>query len=45
MTKRCRKKIVKTKICGALCDLVPFVQFKKREKHTWRSVNISKVAG
>ena len=20
-------------ICGALCDLVPFVQFKKREKH------------
>ena len=28
-------------ICGALCDLVPFVQFKKREKHPWRSVNFS----
>ena len=24
---------------------VPFIQFKKREKHTWRSVNFSKVAG
>ena len=22
-------------ICGALRDLVPFVQFKKREKHPW----------
>ena len=32
-------------ICGALRDLVPFVQFKKREKHPWRSVNFSKVAG
>ena len=31
--------------CGALSDLVPFVQFKKREKHPWRSVNFSKVAG
>ena len=31
-------------ICGALRDLVPFVQFKKREKHSWRSVNFSKVA-
>ena len=30
--------------CGALRDLVPFVQFKKREKHPWRSVNFSKVA-
>ena len=27
-----------------LRDLVPFVQFKKREKHPWRSVNFSKVA-
>ena len=25
-------------------DLVPFVQFKKREKHSWRSVNFSRVA-
>ena len=24
--------------CDVLPDLVPFVQFKKREKHTWRSV-------
>ena len=30
---------------GALCNLVPFVQFKKREKHPWRSVTFSKVAG
>ena len=30
---------------GALRDLVPFVQFKKREKHPWKSVNFSKVAG
>ena len=22
--------------CDALCDLVSFVQFKKREKHPWR---------
>ena len=32
-------------ICGALLDLVPFVQFKKRGKHPWRSVNFSKVSG
>ena len=32
-------------ICGALHYLVLFVQFKKREKHPWRSVNFSKVAG
>ena len=32
-------------ICGALGDLVAFVQFKKREKHPWRSVNFGKVAG
>ena len=31
-------------ICDALRDLVAFVQFKKREKHPWRSVNFSKVA-
>ena len=30
-------------ICGALRDLVPFVQFRKREKHPWGSVNFSKV--
>ena len=32
-------------ICDVLCDLVPCAQFKKREKHPWRSVNFSKVAG
>ena len=32
-------------ICDALRDLVPFVQFKKREKHQLRGVNFSKVAG
>ena len=32
-------------ICGALRDLVLFVQFKKRKKHPWRSVNFSRVAG
>ena len=25
-------------ICDALLDLVPFVQFKKREKRPWKSV-------
>ena len=33
------------KICHALHDLVPFVQFKKRENHPWRSFTLSKVAG
>ena len=32
-------------ICDALRDLVPFVQFRKREKHLWRSVTFNKVAG
>ena len=30
-------------MCDALYDLVPFVQFKKREKHPWESVTFSKV--
>ena len=30
--------------CDALCDLVPFVQFLKCEKHPWRSVALTKVA-
>ena len=30
--------------CGALRDLLPFVQFKEREKHPWRCVTFSKVA-
>ena len=32
-------------ICNALRDLLPFVQFKKREGHPWRNVTFSKVAG
>ena len=28
-----------------LRDLVPFVQFKKSGKHSWRSFTFSKVAG
>ena len=31
--------------CDALRDLVPFVKFKKREKHPWRSLSFSKVTG
>ena len=32
-------------MCDVLRDLVLFVQFKKREKHTWRSVTFGKGAG
>ena len=32
-------------ICDGLHDLVPILQFKKREKHPRRSVDVSKVAG
>ena len=32
-------------IYGALRDLVPCAQFKEREKHPFRSVTFSKVAG
>ena len=28
-------------MCDALRDLVPFAQFKKREKHPWKSVTFS----
>ena len=38
-------KIFKVVKCDALSDLVSFVQFEKRGKHPWRSVNFSKVAG
>ena len=34
----------KKTICDALRDLVPFVPFKKHEKHPWRSVNFRKIA-
>ena len=39
------RRTILIEICDTLRDLVPFVQFKKREKHPWRSVNFSKVAG
>ena len=29
-------------ICDALRNLLPFAQFKKRAKHTWRSVILAK---
>ena len=32
-------------LCDALFNLVPFVQPKKREKYSWRSVTFSKAAG
>ena len=31
--------------CDSFCDLVPFIQFKKREKHPQKSDTFSKVAG
>ena len=34
----------KKTVCDELRDLVPFVPFKKREKHPWRSVNFRKIA-
>ena len=45
MTLKSDAKFREKLICGALHDLVAFVQLKKREKHSWRSVNFSKVAG
>ena len=36
-------KYPKVVICDVLRDLVPFVQFKKREKHPWRSVTLLKL--
>ena len=35
----------RTSDSDVLHDLVPFVQFKKCEKHPWRSITFSKVAG
>ena len=32
-------------LCHVLRVLVPFVQFKERDKHTWRSDTFSKVRG
>ena len=38
-------KIFRIHIWDALRDLVQFVQFKKREKQPWKSVNFTKAAG
>ena len=41
-----KSKYLRQFICDVILrDLVPFVQFKKREKHQWRSVSFSKVLG
>ena len=34
-----------TYIRDVLRDLVPFIQFKKREKHPWKSATFSDVVG
>ena len=39
------KQFFNAAICGVLRDFVPCAQFKKREKHPWRSVAFSKVVG
>ena len=39
-----RIRYIRIQICDALRDLVPFVQFKQREQHPWRSVTFSKVS-
>ena len=36
-----KKEECNKNICDALVDLVPLVQFKKCEKHTWSSVTFS----
>ena len=35
------QELCQVNIYDALRDLVPFIQFKKREKHPWRGVNFS----
>ena len=38
----CRAHKVTGFICYTLRDLVPFIQFKKREKQEWRGITFSK---
>ena len=38
-------RVVYVHFSDALRDLLPFVKFKKREKHAWNSVTFSKVSG
>ena len=42
-TKR-KNEQVQFHLIETFCDLVPFVEFKKREKYPWSSVTFSKVA-
>ena len=45
-TRQLQKILIHNRFtCDALRDLVPLVQFKKREKHPWKSVTFSKIAG
>ena len=46
-TKLSPKRTQKPRPDGSdvLHDLLPFVQFKKHEKHPWKSVTFSKVTG
>ena len=41
----CYIAICDSKGIYVLCDLAPFVQFEKHEKHPWRSFTFSKIAG
>ena len=41
-SKRCWKIFFLSTNCDVLRNLVPFVQLKKREKHSWRCVTFSK---
>ena len=35
------KKCYNEKLCDALPELVPFVQFRKHKKHPWKSVTVT----
>ena len=37
--------VISKNYCDALRNLLPFVQFKKREKHPWKNATFSKVSG
>ena len=43
--KTCKDSQKMKQTCDKLRDLVPFEQFTEREKHTYRSVTLSKVSG
>ena len=37
-----KNNLITVILCDTLRDLVPFVQFKEREEHPWRSVTFGK---